>query len=132
MGIAAAMLLSPQSFQVVAFMLLSQQPQQPEIEGLASYYTVASSSPVTASGEPMCDGELTCAMLQGEFGAYYLVVAENGRSVICRLNDRGPYIKGRVIDLSLAAMRQLDPHAGMMKVKVYRLGQEIPLPASTG
>jgi len=101
---------------------LSQQMLMPVTEGLASYYTVASSSPITASGEPMRDDALTCAMLEGEFGTYYLVVAEDGGTVICRLNDRGPYVAGRVIDLSAASMRQLAGRDGMANVKVYRLG----------
>lgn len=116
--------------EIVALMLLSQQPLQPITEGIASYYTSKSSGAITASGEPMVDSELTCAMRCGEFGTYFLVVAENGRSVVCRLNDRGPYIKGRVIDLSHAAMTQLaDGKPGKLKVKVFRLGTESPPPA---
>jgi rare lipoprotein A len=109
-------------FEVVALLLLSQQPLQPVIEGVASYYTVESSGTITASGEPMRDNEFTCAMLDGEFNSWYLVVADNGRSVMVRLNDRGPYVDGRVIDLSEAAMRKLDPEAGLLKVKIYALG----------
>lgn len=99
---------------------------QPVTEGVASYYTLRSSSEITASGELMCDDSFSCAMLDGEFGDYYLVVAENGRSVVCRLNDRGPYICGRVIDLSKAAMRALHPHAGLLRVRVYHLGADPP------
>jgi len=113
--------------EIVALLLLSQQPLQPFTEGVASYYTVASSSTLTASGEPMRDAALTCAMVDGEFGTYYLVVAEDtGRSVVCRLNDRGPYVKGRVIDLSRAAMRELAGPDGLADVKVYRLGHAPP------
>lgn len=112
--------------ELAALILLSQQPLQPITEGIASYYTAASSSYVTASGERMVDGEYTCAMRDGEFGTYYLVVAENGRSVVCRLNDRGPYVKGRVVDLSRAAMRKLVGRNGMTQVKVYRLGKDVP------
>ncbi|GMV99778.1 MAG: hypothetical protein AMXMBFR84_09170 [Candidatus Hydrogenedentota bacterium] len=111
-------------FEIVALLLLSQQPLEPVTEGLASYYTVQSSSAMTASGEPLRDDDYTCAMLDGEFGSYYLVVAENGNSVVVRLNDRGPYVKGRVIDLSKAAMRKLHPNSGKVKVKIY------PLPKS--
>lgn len=109
-------------FEILALMLLSQQPLVPIVQGTASYYTVASSSAITASGEPFCDDAMTCAMLTGEFGEYYLVVAENGRSVVVRLNDRGPFAKGRVIDLSKAAMRKLNPGLGLTRVRVYRLG----------
>jgi rare lipoprotein A len=113
-------------FELVALMLLSQQPPEPFVEGMASYYTVASSSAVTASGERLRDNAMTCAMREGEFGNYYLVVAANGRSVVARLNDRGPYVKQRVIDLSKAAMRKLHPSNGLMYVKVYELGDKVP------
>jgi len=135
MGIAAALLLALQPLQVTAAMLLHQQPIEFVTEGVATYYTVESSGAYTASGELLRDDELTCAMRGGEFGTYFLVVSETGAAVVCRLNDRGPYVKGRVIDLSQAAMRELHPRAGKMKVRVYRLGNpdtlgnlgEIPL-----
>jgi rare lipoprotein A len=117
-------------FEIIALMLLSQQPLQPCLEGVASYYTVGSSSHVTASGERFRDDMLTCAMRDGEFGGYYLIAADNGKSVICRLNDRGPYVKGRVIDLSKAAMRALDANAGMVKVRVFPLGGRPSQPPS--
>lgn len=113
-------------FGVLALMLLAQQPMPPVVEGVASYYTVESSSSLTASGETMHDDRLTCAMLDGEFGHYYLVAAEDGKSVVVRLNDRGPYIRNRVIDLSEAAMRELHPSAGLLRVKVYHLGESPP------
>lgn len=113
--------------ELIALMLLSQQPAEPFLQGTASYYNVASSSRLTASGERLEDGAFTCAMLDGEFGEYFLVVAENGRSVVCRLNDRGPYVGDRVVDLSEAAMRQLHPAAGLLEVKIYRLGTRAPL-----
>lgn len=113
-------------FEVIALMLLSQQPLQPVAVGEASYYTVASSSSWTASGEPMRNDVYTCAMNTGEFGDYVLVVAESGKSVVCRLNDRGPFVKGRVIDLSQAAMRELSPGAGTLNVSVYRIGRNAP------
>ena len=107
--------------QLVALMLLSQQTLLPVAQGEASYYTVASTTPMTASGDAMDDTMCTCAMRVGEFGGHYLVVAENGNSVVCKLNDRGPFIKGRVIDLSRAAMRKLHPKAGTLKVTVYKI-----------
>lgn len=116
-------------FEVVALLLLSQQPVAPVAEGVASYYTVASSSSLTASGETLRDDALTCALPDGEFGMYYLVVAENGRSVVVRCNDRGPYVKGRVIDLTRAAMRKLDSRAGKLRVQVYPIGRNPRLAA---
>jgi len=113
-------------FELIALMILSQQPVQPHALGTASYYTVASSSGVTASGEAMRDDLMTCALPEGIFGDYYLFVADNGNSVVCRLNDRGPFVKDRVADLSLAAMRRLDPRAGLVNVAVYHLGPNAP------
>ncbi len=112
--------------EIIAFVLLSHQPIAPMAEGVASYYTIESAGARTASGERLDDQEYTCAMLDGEFGEYMLVVAENGRSVVCRLNDRGPFTRGRVIDLSRAAMRELHPTAGLLSVRVYRLGTHPP------
>lgn len=113
-------------FELIALMILSQQPLQPVSQGTASYYTVASSSALTASGETLRDEVPTCALPEGEFGDYYLFLAENGKSVVCQLNDRGPYIKGRVADLSLAAIRALDDKAGLVEVQVYHLGPNPP------
>lgn len=113
-------------FELVALLLLSQQPLQPVVEGMASYYTVAETSSRTASGEPFRNDAYTCAMNTGEFGQHFLVVAENGKSVVCRLNDRGPHVRNRVIDLSRAAMRKLDSRAGTLRVKVYPLGERVP------
>ena len=46
----------------------------------------------------------------------------NGRSVVVRINDRGPYSKGRIIDLSEAAAKQIDMiDAGVVPVKLERL-----------
>ena len=107
--------------QILALVMLSQAPLQPVAHGVASYYTESSSSGVTSSGELLDDGGFTCAMRRGKLGGYYLVVAENGSSVLCRLNDRGPYTRGRVIDLSEAAMRRLDAEADLMHVKIYKI-----------
>ena len=113
--------------EVLAIVLYSQQPIVAVAEGVASYYTVASSSLLTASGETMDDNAFTCAMLEGDFGGYYRVTAENGRSVVCRLHDRGPYVEGRLIDLSEAAMRALHPTAGLLNVTVKRIPErELP------
>lgn len=114
-------------FEIMALVLLSQQPFTPVAEGLASYYTTRENTSITASGERFRDDGFSCAMLDGKFGDYFLVVADNGRSVVCRLNDRGPYIEGRVIDLSKAAMRELHATSGLLNVKVYRLGSEPPV-----
>ena len=107
---------------IAALLILAQQPLEPVAQGVASYYTVASSSSMTASGETFTDAGFTCAMRDGEFGTHYLVVAENGNAVVVKLNDRGPYVDDRVVDLSEAAIRALHPNAGLLKVTIYQLG----------
>ncbi|MCX8064808.1 MAG: septal ring lytic transglycosylase RlpA family protein [Candidatus Hydrogenedentes bacterium] len=110
-------------FSMLALLILSSQPLQPCIEGIASYYTVKTTSKITASGETLIDHGYTCAMPFGKFGDYYLIVNEaNGKAVICRLNDRGPFVKGRVVDLTFTAMRALDKKKGLIRVKIYHLG----------
>ena len=107
----------------LAIVLFSQQPIIAVDVGVASYYTIASSSDLTASGEEMVDEAMTCAMRSGVFGGVYRVTADNGRSVVVRLNDRGPYIQGREIDLSAAAMGALDPtmQKGLLNVRIERI-----------
>jgi rare lipoprotein A len=98
----------------------------PSIEGTASYYTTRECGPITASGERLDDSQYTCAMRKGKFGDYYLVTASNGRSVIVKLNDRGPYVKGRVVDLSEAAMRALSPDEDLIEVTIRKISNEAP------
>jgi rare lipoprotein A len=111
----------------LAILLISQQSISPGTQSIASYYTVASSSTLTASGETMVDEAFTCAMREGDFGSYLRVSSVDGKSVVVRLNDRGPYIEGRDIDLSEAAMRVLDPsmEKGVLKVTIEQVDETI-------
>lgn len=73
--------------------------------GSASWYALYSQ---TASGEQMNPAELTAAHRTLPFGTKLKVTnRKNGKSVIVRVNDRGPFVKGRVIDLSKAAANKL-------------------------
>jgi len=73
--------------------------------GSASWYALTSK---TASGERMNPNAMTAAHRQFRFGTRVRVTnRKNGRSVIVRINDRGPFTKGRVIDLSKAAAAKL-------------------------
>jgi rare lipoprotein A len=75
-----------------------------ENSGVASVY----SGQQTASGETINSGEMTAAHRTLPFGTKVTVVNRvNGRSAVVRINDRGPFIRGRVIDLSPAAGREL-------------------------
>jgi rare lipoprotein A len=73
--------------------------------GGASWYALHSK---TASGERMDPSKLTAAHRTLPFGTKLKVTNQkNGKSVVVRINDRGPFIKGRVIDVSKAAAKQL-------------------------
>ncbi|MET4386638.1 rare lipoprotein A [Bradyrhizobium sp. F1.4.3] len=78
--------------------------------GLASYY---------GYGKRSQAGELTCAHRTRPFGSV-LKVSYGGRSIQCRVNDRGPFIRGRIVDLSVSAARAL----GMMSAGVVRVSVE--------
>ncbi len=76
--------------------------------GTASYYADSLAGRPTASGEPYDPDELTAAHRTLPFGTIVEVAREDGRSVLVRINDRGPFgKKKRVIDLSRAAAREL-------------------------
>jgi len=88
--------------------------------GGASWYALNSR---TASGERMNPQEMTAAHRSLPFGTKIEVVNQrNGKSVIVRVNDRGPFVKGRVLDLSKRAARELGfIRAGHTKICLNRL-----------
>jgi rare lipoprotein A len=77
-----------------------KSPAKSNVSGIASVY----SDKETASGEPMDPAAMTAAHRTLPFDTEVTVINHNnGRSAVVRINDRGPYIQGRVIDLSPAA-----------------------------
>lgn len=89
----------------LAVMAYSGQAEASEKCGRASWYALTS---MTASGERMDPGKLTAAHRNLKFGTKVRVINQsNGRSVVVRINDRGPFIKNRVIDVSRAAAGEL-------------------------
>lgn len=63
----------------------------------------------TAGGEIFDMYKLTAAHLNLPFGTYVKVTnLKNGKSVVVKINDRGPFVKGRIIDVSYAAAKKLD------------------------
>jgi rare lipoprotein A len=85
--------------------------------GVASYYR---SGRVTANGERFNPHGLTAAHRTLKFGTKVRVTnLRNGKSVVVRINDRGPFIRGRIIDLALGAANVVGMgHAGVAKVRV--------------
>src|SRR5215469_17380558 len=87
--------------------------------GNASWYGKQFHGRTTSSGEDFDMFALTAAHRQLPLGTYVKVTdLRNGKSVIVRINDRGPFIKGRIMDLSYGAARMLDFHAGVEKVRL--------------
>lgn len=93
---------------------------KPQI-GVASYYsTKCNRGTKTASGQKLKDHELTAAHKTLKFGTEVKITnLKNNKSTIVKITDRGPYVKGRVIDVTLAAAKKLDIiKSGVAKVKV--------------
>jgi rare lipoprotein A len=91
--------------------------------GLASYYGAELSGSRTASGERFDPNAMTAAHRTLSFGTRIAVTnLANGQEVIVRVNDRGPWSKSRIIDISYAAAKQIGIHrSGTAKVKLERL-----------
>lgn len=89
-------------------------------EGTASYYADSLHGNPTASGEPYDKDAMTAAHRTLPFDAKVKVTnLANDKSVIVRINDRGPYAKHRIIDVSGAAARKLGMvDAGTAKVRI--------------
>jgi len=102
--------------------------------GIASYYGERYQGRRTASGESFDMNKLTAAHRSLPFGTAVRVTnLTNHRSVVVRINDRGPYVGDRIIDLSLEAARQLDmTTAGIVQVRMEAIdAREQPAPDIT-
>lgn len=93
--------------------------------GKASYYAKNFSGRKTASGERLHKDSLTCAHRSYPFGTLLKVTnITNGRQVVVRVNDRGPFRKGRIIDLSWGAAKELGMIAqGIAPVTVEKVNE---------
>ena len=79
----------------------SSEARAPFETGIASFYHPTLAGNETANGERYVPGERTCAHPSLAFGTKVEVkLVRTGASAVCRVNDRGPYAKNRVIDLS--------------------------------
>ncbi len=106
-----------------------QQPEQQissQVQtGKASYYADKFHGRKTASGELYDRNKLTCAHRTLPFGTMCNVTSVvNGKSVQVRVNDRGPFSKNRIVDLSLRAFKLIgDVSAGVIDVKLEVIKQ---------
>ena len=90
-------------------------------QGVASWYGPDFHGKATANGEIYNMNDLTAAHRTLPFNTVVLVEnLENGRSVVVRINDRGPYVDNRIIDLSRQAAREIDMiNAGIAPVELF-------------
>ena len=98
-----------------------------EAQGKASYYANKFHGRRTSSGEFFNQDSLTCAHRTLPFGTYLKVKNQkNGKEVIVRVNDRGPFVKGRVVDLSRAAAEQIGMlQSGVATVEVVQVEKPV-------
>ena len=109
-------------FMLIAITAHAQQ------KGKATFYSKRATGARTASGERLHHDSLTCAHRTYPFGTLLKVTnLNNGKTVVVRVTDRGPFAKGRIIDLSYAAAKQLDMLlAGVATVTVERYNRGVP------
>ncbi len=88
--------------------------------GMASYYAESYNGKKTANGEIYNSSDLTAAHKKLSFGTKVKVTnLSNGKTVKVRINDRGPFVSGRIIDLTRAAAKKIDMIGkGVVKVKI--------------
>jgi len=88
--------------------------------GKASYYSMKYQFGKTASGERLNNNAMTAAHRFLPFGTKVIVSnINNGKTVMVRINDRGPFVKGRIIDLTRAAFAKIeDLNKGIAEVKI--------------
>lgn len=101
--------------------LSSGEPQGPAgtEAGMASYYGAKLAGHRTASGERYDPAKLTAAHRSLPFGTLVEVRRADGRAVVVRINDRGPFVRGRVIDLSHAAAEKIGlVHDGTARIEL--------------
>lgn len=92
-------------------------------EGIASYYAHKFHGRTTASGEVYDENRMTAAHRELPFGTRVRVTnLSNDKHVVLKINDRGPFVDGRIIDVSYAAAKRLDfIEAGIVRVRVEQV-----------
>jgi rare lipoprotein A len=96
--------------------------------GLASFYGHAHNGKTSANGDSFNLEGFTAAHRTLPFGTRVRVTnLENGRTVTVTITDRGPYVRGRIVDISLAAARALDMQdKGVTRVRLDALHARLP------
>lgn len=111
---------------MVGFTTLQAQTQS----GKATFYAKGATGARTANGERLHHDSMTCAHRTYPFGTLLHVRnPKNGKEVVVRVNDRGPFVKGRIIDLSWGAAKALGIIAqGVAMVEVKKVAKKTLTP----
>lgn len=98
----------------------ASQPVGHTESGMASFYGNEFQSRKTSNGERFDQGKLTAAHRTLPFGTRLRVTnTQNSKSVVVRVNDRGPFAKGRILDLSSSAFKTIaNLNAGVIPVRI--------------
>lgn len=105
--------------------MLAEEAKHELSVGIASYYAAKFHGRRTASGEKFSSKLLTAAHLTLPFGTQLKVTnLQNMKSVIVRVNDRGPHVRGRIVDLSRAAAQAI----GLIQTGTARVVLEVVPP----
>lgn len=117
-------------FIVIILWVCGPLPVDAQQKGKATFYTRKWDGRKTASGERLYNDSLVCAHKTHKFGTLLKVKnPANGKEVIVKVIDRGPYVRGRIIDLSLRAARELgilSQGVAVVEVSVYKKPTEVP------
>lgn len=108
-------------FFTLIFLLLAGIAVSADEVGVASHYGRGDgfAGRRTASGERMNPDAMTCAHKRYSFGTILEVTdVKSGKKIQVRVNDRGPYVRGRIVDLSYGAFRKLSSRGGLVNVRV--------------
>ena len=132
---------NPETYEVFGRTYRVKRSAKGHIErGIASWYGPGFHAERTSSGEPYDIYAMTAAHKTLPIPAYVRVTnLENGRSVVVRVNDRGPFVGDRIIDLSYTAAHKLDmtrKGTALVEIRVLEPGDDspppsIPLPIAT-
>ena len=108
-----------------SFKTYAQETQK----GKASYYSKRATGSRTSSGDRLHHDSLTCAHRTHPFGTMLRVTnPQNGKSVVVKVTDRGPYGRGRIIDLSWRAAKKLDILAKGVAMVTVEVADDIVVP----
>lgn len=109
---------------LIPFNLHAQKKHSKIEKGKASFYADKFEGRKTANGEIFNQNDFTAAHKSLPFGTWVKVTnKDNKKSVIVRINDRGPFIKGRIIDLSKSAAKEigkLNQGVFSVSIRVYK------------